>query len=244
MPTSSGEPRGGGAHKPGRGLMALASTAILAVYSAGYLRTRAAADRFSDDSSARRAAHALVKSPEPSRSAAVSSPAVAARSSRVDPAPSSTPGSPPANEHTDKPAARQSAVAPRQSAAPDAQTTEPLSPNSVAPTPEPPAPLIEAPANPETAPAVEATSAYRDGVYTGWGSCRHGDIQAEVVISSGRIASATIVKCLTRYSCSVIDAIIGQVVQRQSADVDYISGATQSADAFSDAVAEALNKAR
>ena len=85
---------------------------------------------------------------------------------------------------------------------------------------------------------------YRDGTYLGWGSCRHGDIQASVVIEGGRIASAAIAQCRTRYSCSWIDMLPGQVVSRQSTNVDYVSGATQSTDAFADAVAEALSKAK
>jgi uncharacterized protein with FMN-binding domain len=99
---------------------------------------------------------------------------------------------------------------------------------------------------PEPAAALTATGQeqYRDGTYLGWGSCRHGDIQASVVIEGGRIASATIAQCLTRYSCSWIDKLPGQVVSRQSTSVDYVSGATQSTDAFSDAVAEALSKAK
>ena len=65
-----------------------------------------------------------------------------------------------------------------------------------------------------------------------------------MVIEGGRILSANISQCRTRYSCSVIDRLIPQVAQRQSPDVDYVSGATQSADAFYGAVVEALNKAK
>ena len=50
-------------------------------------------------------------------------------------------------------------------------------------------------------------------------------------IAGGRIASAVISQCRTRYSCNVIDQLPPQVVQRQSPEVDYVSGATQSADA-------------
>jgi uncharacterized protein with FMN-binding domain len=85
---------------------------------------------------------------------------------------------------------------------------------------------------------------YRDGTYLGWGRSRHGDIQASVIIEGGRIASATIAQCLTRYSCAVIAALPPQVALRQSPDVDYVSGATQSANAFYSAVVEALSKAR
>jgi uncharacterized protein with FMN-binding domain len=84
----------------------------------------------------------------------------------------------------------------------------------------------------------------KDGTYLGWGSSRHGDIQASVVIEGGRIASATIAQCLTRYSCSWIAALPPQVVARQSPNVDYVSGATQSTNAFYDAVVDALTKAK
>ncbi len=85
---------------------------------------------------------------------------------------------------------------------------------------------------------------WKDGTYTGWGFSRHGNIEAAVIIAGGRIASAVISQCRTRYSCAVIDMLPPQVAQRQSADVDYVSGATQSADAFYEAVVAALSKAR
>ena len=102
-----------------------------------------------------------------------------------------------------------------------------------------PAAVDATPAEPVAPPA----SKLHDGTYLGWGSSRHGDIQASVVISGGRIVSATIAQCLTRYSCSWIDALPPQVVSRQSANVDYVSGATQSSDAFYGAVAQALAQA-
>jgi uncharacterized protein with FMN-binding domain len=85
---------------------------------------------------------------------------------------------------------------------------------------------------------------YKDGTYTGWGTCRHGDIEAKVVIEGGRIASAEISQCLTRYSCSWIAALPPQVVTDQSPETDIVSGATQSSDAFYYAVVEALGKAK
>jgi uncharacterized protein with FMN-binding domain len=98
------------------------------------------------------------------------------------------------------------------------------------------APAALGPAKPEVS--------YKDGTYLGWGSCRHGDLQASVVIQDGRIASATIVQCLTRYPCSWIADLPKQVVTRQSPKVDYVSGATQSTDAYFDAVSSALAQAR
>ena len=67
---------------------------------------------------------------------------------------------------------------------------------------------------------------------------------AAVVIEAGRIASATIAQCLTRYSCSVISRLPPEVAERQSPEVDYVSGATQSANAFYYAVVDALSKAK
>jgi uncharacterized protein with FMN-binding domain len=99
-----------------------------------------------------------------------------------------------------------------------------------------------APATPAPAPAP--ATAYKDGTYSGWGTSRHGDIQATVVIEHGRIASASISQCYTRYPCSWIVALPPQVAQRQSPEVDYVSGATQSTNAFYYAVIEALSKAK
>ena len=58
------------------------------------------------------------------------------------------------------------------------------------------------------------------------------------------MTSAVISQCRARYSCSWVAHLQGQVVTRQSAEVDYVSGATQSANAFYYAVVQALSKAR
>jgi uncharacterized protein with FMN-binding domain len=109
------------------------------------------------------------------------------------------------------------------------------------PEPAPQAVPLPPPPAPEPPPAAPQ---YRDGTYYGWGTSRHGDIQAAVVIENGRIASATIAQCLTRYSCSVIAKLPPQVGERQSPEVDYVSGATQSTNAFYYAVVEALGQAK
>jgi uncharacterized protein with FMN-binding domain len=113
---------------------------------------------------------------------------------------------------------------------------------------EVPAPLGEpaavVPPSAPLAPPAPAKPIYKDGTYYGWGTSRHGDIQAAVVIQDGRIATATIAQCLTRYSCSVIAKLPPQVAERQSPETDYVSGATQSTNAFYYAVVEALSKAK
>ena len=92
--------------------------------------------------------------------------------------------------------------------------------------------------------AAPAGPRYKDGRYTGWGTSRHGDIQAAVQIENGRIVTASIAKCLTRYPCDWIVALPPQVVKRQSAEVDFVSGATESTNAFYYAVLEALSSAK
>lgn len=62
-----------------------------------------------------------------------------------------------------------------------------------------------------------------------------------MVIKDGKIVKSGIAQCLTRYSCDVIDILINQPVQRQSADVDYVSRATQSSDAYYYGILEALD---
>jgi hypothetical protein len=112
--------------------------------------------------------------------------------------------------------------------------------------PDPELAVVEKPADPPPPPPPPPppVTVWKDGAYTGWGTSRHGDIQASVVIEGGKIASATIAQCLTRYKCDVIDKLPPQVAQRQSPDVDFVSGATQSADAFYYAVVDALSKAK
>ncbi len=93
-------------------------------------------------------------------------------------------------------------------------------------------------------PAAKATSGYTDGTFTGTGTSRHGNIEVSVVIQGGKITSAQITSCQTRYPCSKVAALPGQVVTRQSASVSYVSGSTDSSKAFAGAVAAALAKAK
>lgn len=84
---------------------------------------------------------------------------------------------------------------------------------------------------------------YRDGTYKGWGRRRHGGVEATVAIKRGKIAKVDITLCDTRYPCTYIAPLPPQAVARNTADVDAISGATESSEAFSKAVADALKKA-
>ena len=100
------------------------------------------------------------------------------------------------------------------------------------------------PAAAPAAPVAPPKSAFKDGTYYGWGTSRHGDIQAAVVIEEGRIIVARVERCLTRYSCSWITPIPPRILSKQATTYDYVSGATESSDAFQDAVSEALSQAK
>lgn len=65
-----------------------------------------------------------------------------------------------------------------------------------------------------------------------------------MVIRDGRIVEAGIASCETRYPCDVIGDIIAQPVARQSPEVDRVSRATESADAYYFGLVEALKEAQ
>jgi uncharacterized protein with FMN-binding domain len=228
-------------------LVAMSSAAVLAVYAAGYTRTKSAADRMDAQSVDRR--------PGPNAPGRGASPAPTLQS---DPAPSVVIDQRPAEP---VPAPKLVAAAePRKPVRPPDEIAPWLTPEPEAPThestkispPEPaaiaiehkPEPVAPAPPPPQPPPAPGGAPKWKDGTYTGWGTSRHGDIQASVVIEDGRIKSATIAQCLTRYSCDIIDKLPPQVAQRQSPETDYVSGATQSTNAFYYGVVDALSKAK
>ena len=86
--------------------------------------------------------------------------------------------------------------------------------------------------------------AYRDGTYTGAGTSRRGDISVALTIQNGKVTGVKITRATTYYPTSDIARLPGQVVSRQSANVDFVSGATDSSLAFRGGVAQALSRAR
>jgi uncharacterized protein with FMN-binding domain len=248
--------------KVANSLVALSSAAVLAVYSAGYQRTQAAADRFERLAANRRHAGpapaaagtvtAAPATPLPSlgtgsaqaEQAAQDTPTAALDAGRAASGPAASPGAP----------ADAGAVSPPEipgvsagaTAVPAAAASTNASPVPAPSAAPPAADLPQAENAPsEIAPITPPPRGrFRDGTYQGRGSCIHGDIQAQVVVKNGRITEATISSCETRYSCDWLDPILPQVAARQSAFVDYVSGATDSTDAFSAAVTDALLKAQ
>jgi uncharacterized protein with FMN-binding domain len=265
-------------------LVTLGSAAVLAVYTAGFVRTKPAADRMaaeSDEGPRRRppaASTALPSAATATLASAVTAPNAVGSAVGAVPLAAAKTGEPaaPAAASADAAtkalsasdanvAAHDSAAAksggghkspesgvtastPPVTSAPNTPASAPVSAPVSAPAPvvsdAPPAAPVPAPAAAPEAPAAPPKVVYKDGAYIGRGTSRHGDIEAMVEIKDGKITSAIITQCLTRYSCSWINPLIPQVAQRQSAEVDYVSGATQSSNAFYYAVLQALAQAK
>jgi uncharacterized protein with FMN-binding domain len=216
-------------------LVTIGSAAVFTVYSAGFFRTRDAAQRFAGDAAQRHAAPLATKGPSVN---AIAPPADAVQAERARRA-----------------SARQVADAAPAKAAKTVSATGSSTAGRDTASPVVPAAPVEAPA-PQSAASVAAPdstaaaiekkdeNALKDGTFSGWGTSRHGDIQASVEIKNGKVVSAWISQCLTRYSCSWISMLPPEVVTRQSAEVDYVSGATQSSNAFYYAIVEALKQAK
>jgi uncharacterized protein with FMN-binding domain len=267
----------GSGGKVTNGVVALSFAAVLAVYSAGFVRTRAAADRLEAQSAERRPAPADSSQAElraenvrmvVADTSAIAEPVLEPRKKEVaesapaaavvhevpqasaSPAVAVSPVPAPANpEPVSAPVIAATPIAPVPAPVPEPTPAQPAAAPIAVAQPAPvqtavvqPTPAQPAPAQP--APAPPATPKWKDGTYFGWGTSRHGDIQAQVIISGGRIEAATIAQCMTRYPCSVIEMLPPQVAKRQSPDVDYVSRATQSANAFYYAVVQALSKAK
>lgn len=244
----------GGNKKVANSLVSLSSAAILVVYAAGFLKTRAAAEKMDDASNARRpsmpapATAGETRTPpqiEPTtnmvKATDLTSPMMPAPESKTVVATATT-----ATAVAIAPATTKTVTTAATNAPNAPSVTNSTNPKSLPEqNPTNPAPEVAKPAEDKPAPELlMPKEKYKDGTYLGWGTCRHGDIQAQVIIQDGRIAAASISQCWTRYSCSWVAHLPPQVVARQGPDVDYVSGATQSANAFYWAVIDALAKAK
>jgi uncharacterized protein with FMN-binding domain len=230
-------------------LVALSSAAVMTVYAAGFMRTRAAAEKLEHASRAR---VPVMPAPEavPSQLAAaapVEPPVV------LTPTPPKTKSEIRQKPATEETAATQSepmiAVAIKSKEPEKLPEPAPVKPEPVAPVVTPDAaPASAVPPAPPQSPSAEVLlggTELHDGTFLGWGTSRHGDIQASVTLLSGRITAVSIAQCRTRYSCDVIAHLPGKVLKDQTPEkINNVSGATQSVDAFYYAVVDAMNKAK
>ncbi|MGG5252782.1 FMN-binding protein [Neobacillus sp. SM06] len=85
---------------------------------------------------------------------------------------------------------------------------------------------------------------YKEGTFTGEGMNRRGTIGVQVTIKNDKITDVQISNFGMHYSESDVVGLPKEVIQKQSAQVDNVSGATYSTAAFADAVQQALDQAK
>lgn len=97
----------------------------------------------------------------------------------------------------------------------------------------------------EEIPVPEVQGSYQDGTYTGTGKGNNGDITVEVVVEGGNVISIELKDHQETpgiYEAAQKD-VTGNIIRKQTTDVDGVSGATNSANGIKEAVEEALKDA-
>ena len=206
-----------GRRKFGGTLLALSAAAITSIYTVGYVSTQASVDKLTADATV-----AAVATEVPTQSPQRTVGTTATQ-------PKSTPTTVPTSPTT---AASSARAGPTSTTVPSTATTT-TTPATVTPS-----------SVPSATPSPTPVSGYRDGTYVGMGTSRHGSIEATVVIQGGKITSASVSSCNTRYPCSNVASLVKLVVTQQAVPVNHVSGATDSSTAYKTAVAKALAQAK
>lgn len=103
--------------------------------------------------------------------------------------------------------------------------------------------------NPTNTPAPGAS--YKDGSYNGSvDDAQWGNVQVQVVIQSGKIANVVFLQYPDDRSRSIElnsyadPRLVSEAIQAQSANVDIVTGATDTSDAFIQSLTDALSQAQ
>jgi uncharacterized protein with FMN-binding domain len=88
------------------------------------------------------------------------------------------------------------------------------------------------------------TTGYATGTYSGTGTSRFGNVSVSVTTAGGSVTNVQIVKVTTSFPVSRIASLPSQVIQNQTANVNSVTGATYSSQAFKQAVQQALAQAQ
>ena len=108
-------------------------------------------------------------------------------------------------------------------------------------------------AKPQAAPTATAIAKgqYRDGTYTGPNvDAFYGPVQVKATVRNGKIADVQFVRfpndrrTSVRINAVAVPYLQSEAIQAQSADVDFISGATLTSEAFAESLQAALNTAK
>jgi uncharacterized protein with FMN-binding domain len=141
------------------------------------------------------------------------------------------------------------ASAPTPSTVP-APTPTPVTPPAPAPAPVPPPAPVPAPV-PTPAPTPIATGLYRDGSYTGDSvNVYYGNVQTQAVISGGKLMNVNILdyphdrNTSAHINSAALPKLVQEAIASQNAQVDIVSGATETSQGFQQSLATALAKAK
>ena len=96
-----------------------------------------------------------------------------------------------------------------------------------------------------TACSKGSSSKYTDGTYSGTAKGMNGDVTVEVTVKSDKIESVNVTSHneTTGISDAAIEQIPTSIVEKNSAEVDIVAGATVTSNAIMQAVTQALDKA-
>lgn len=100
-------------------------------------------------------------------------------------------------------------------------------------------------------PSPASSGQYKDGTYTGSvADAFYGNIQVEAVISGGKITDVKFLQYPNDRGESIqvndraMPLLTSEAIKAQSANVDVVSGATQSSEAFAQSLSAALSQAK
>jgi uncharacterized protein with FMN-binding domain len=97
--------------------------------------------------------------------------------------------------------------------------------------------------NTAAAKVSQPAKVYKDGTFTGTGWNRRGQIGVAVTLKNDKITDVQISNWGMHYSERDVQGLPSEVMQKQNVQVNNVSGATYSTQAFTDAVQDALNQA-
>lgn len=89
-------------------------------------------------------------------------------------------------------------------------------------------------------------SLYKDGVYEGIGEGLQGDIKVSVTVADGKIDKVEVKEHQESPGVSdpAIEKIPAAILEKQSAEVDAVSGVTYTSEGIKEAVEKALSQAK
>jgi uncharacterized protein with FMN-binding domain len=107
-----------------------------------------------------------------------------------------------------------------------------------------PAVVVGASSTSTTSTSATASSGYTNGTYSATGTSALGNVTVSLSVAGGKISNVQITRVTTKFPMSRIASLPAQVVSKQSANVNGVSGATYSSQAFKQAVQLALAQAQ